>query len=321
MENAPKKPSRSRDVFYIIIILLLMAGTGFIFMKMNGIKSDLEQCSTNTAQMKKDIDGLNDLLKSSGKLDEMGADLKANLESLLDEFEGMETSNAGMQDSINKQIRAIDSLTKEAEKNKGNAYVIYKLNKEAETLRRIMVGYVHTIDSLNTANNELRAEIKVKDNKITEVTTENEDVKNKNKELTTKVEKGSVLQTSNVTAGAIHVRGNGTQVATTRAGRGDMIKACCVILENPIAKSGAKNVYMVATMPDGTVLAPDPNARFSWSGGESQYSLMREIDYQNAQMDLCMYADIKDVELPKGVYQVELFCEKAKIGKTTFTLK
>ncbi|MFZ5551926.1 MAG: hypothetical protein ACOZCO_02330 [Bacteroidota bacterium] len=321
MEDSGKKSGKSRDVFYIIIILLLMAGTGFMYFKMDGYKKDLETCATNTAQMEKDIEGLNELLKSSGKLDEMGADLKANLEILLEEFEGLETSNVGLQDSIARQIHVIDSLKVEAEKNKGNAYVIYKLNKEAETLRRIMVGYVHTIDSLNTANQELRAEIKVKDNKINEVTAENEDVKNKNKDLNAKVEKGSVLQTSNLTAGAIHVRGNGNQVATTRAGRADMIKACCSILENPIAKAGTKGVYMVVMMPDGTVLAPDPNARFKWAGGESQFSLLREIDYQNAQMDLCMYAEVKDIELPKGVYNVELFCEKAKIGKTTFTLK
>jgi hypothetical protein len=99
-----------------------------------------------------------------------------------------------------------------------------------------------------------------------------------------------------------------------------MVKACCTIMENAIAKSGTKQIYMVVTMPDATVLTKDPNARFKWEGGESQYSLLREIDYQNASMDLCLYAEVNG-DLPKGVYNVDLYCERAKIGHTTFTLK
>jgi hypothetical protein len=37
-------------------------------------------------------------------------------------------------------------------------------------------------------------------------------------------------------------------------------------------------------------------------------------------MDLCLYAEVNG-DLPKGVYNVDLYCERAKIGHTTFTLK
>ncbi len=77
---------------------------------------------------------------------------------------------------------------------------------------------------------------------------------------------------------------------------------------------------MVVTQPDATILTQNPEQTFKWEGGESQYSLLREVDYQNQAIDICFYADVK-TDLPKGVYIIELFCEKAKIGKTTFTLK
>lgn len=319
MENQPSN-KKSKDAIYITIIVLLLCGTGFAYYSMSQYRSNYEVCSANTAKMEADIVALNDMLKNSGMSDIMGDDLNESLNNLLAEYKNIETNNVEMQDSIAKQIHAIDSLQQLAQRHKGDAYMIYKLKKESETLRAIMIGYVHTIDSLNTMNQELRTNLNVKEKELVEVKDERDNVKNKNKELETKVAKGSVLQVSGLSSGAIHIRSSGTQVETTRAGRADKVKACCTILENPIAKSGAKNIYMVVTMPNATVLTADPNATFKWDGGESQYSLMREIDYQNAQMDLCLYADAV-VELPKGVYNVELFCEKAKIGKTSFTLK
>lgn len=319
MENRTEE-KKSKDAIYITIIVLLLGTAAFLFYSMNQFKNNYNVCAANTAKMEADIVALNDMLKNSGMSDIMGEDLNESLSNLLSEYKNIETNNKGMQDSIARQIHVIDSLQTLAKKHKGDAYMIYKLKKESETLRSIMIGYVHTIDSLNTLNKELRTNLNNKEKELVEVKDERDEVKNKNKELETKVAKGSVLQLSGLSSGAIHIRNSGSQVETSRAGRADKIKACCTILENPIAKAGTKNIYMVVTMPNATVLTSDPNATFKWEGGESQYSLMREIDYQNVQMDLCLYAEA-NVDLPKGVYNVELFCEKAKIGKTSFTLK
>lgn len=319
MENQPQQ-KKSKDAIYITIILLLLGGAGVLFVQLNQTKNNLKQCSENFDVLQKEKDEMAKMFSENGMADMMGADLKESLANLMDDYQNLETSNSGMKDSIAKQIHKIDSLQQLAEKNKGNAYMIYKLKKETETLRSIMKGYVHTIDSLNTLNIALRKDLSETKDNLSKVETERDNVKEKNKDLEGKVAKGSILQASNLSAGAIHLRSSGKQVETTRAGRADMVKACCTIMDNAIAKSGSKQIYMVVTMPDATILTQDPNATFKWEGGESQYSLVREIDYQNAAMDLCLYAEVK-VDLPKGVYVVELFCEKAKIGKTTFTLK
>lgn len=319
MENAPKN-NKSKDAIYITIIILLLGAGGFLFVQLSQQKTKLAQCTENFDVLMKEKDEMAKMFSENGMADMMGADLKQSLSNLMEDYQGLETSNAGMRDSIERQIHKIDSLQQLAERNKGNAYMIYKLKKETETLRSIMQGYVRTIDSLNTLNQELRADLSSTKQTLNTVERERDDVKEKNKDLEGKVAKGSILQTSNLSAGAIHLRSSGKQVETTRAGRADMVKACCTILENAIAKPGSKSIYMVVTMPDATILTQDPSAKYKWEGGETQYSLVREIDYQNAPMDLCLYAEVKQ-DLPKGVYQVELFCEKAKIGKTTFTLK
>ncbi len=316
MENQPKS-GKSKDAIYITIIVLLLGAAALGFYSMSSYKTQLEGCAADRDAMQKDLNEMAKMLEANGS---NGEDIISSLSDLMTDFQSLETSNAGMRDSIDRQIRAIDSLQQLAQKHKGDAYMIYKLKKEAETLRSIMQGYVHTIDSLNTMNQELRADLKVTKDNLTTVEKERDDVKEKNKDLEGKVAKGSILTCANMSAGAIHLRSSGKQVETTRAGRADMVKACCTIMENAIAKSGTKQIYMVVTMPDATVLTKDPNARFKWEGGESQYSLLREIDYQNASMDLCLYAEVNG-DLPKGVYNVDLYCEKAKIGHTTFTLK
>jgi hypothetical protein len=314
------KPKKSRDALYITIILLLLGGGGLLFVQMSQYKTNFEQYKANFDACAKEKADMEKMFNENGMAEMLGSDLKEGLANLMEDYQSIETSNAGMRDSIQRQIRKIDSLQREAEKNKGNAYMIYKLKKETETLRSIMQGYVRTIDSLNTMNKELRADLSSTKQTLNTVEKERDEVKEKNKDLEVKVAKGSVLQTANFTAGAIHLRNSGKQVETTRAGRADMIKACCTILENTIAKPGTKNVYMVVTMPDASILTQHPEQTFKWEGGESQYSLLREVDYQNQSLDICFYADVK-VDLPKGVYIVELFCEKAKIGKATFTLK
>jgi myosin heavy subunit len=315
-----KEKPKQRDALYITIIILLLAGAGFIYWQLRDVQKNLATCKENTDVMQKEIADLNNLLKNNPEVALMGENLRDNIQQMLDEYAGMKTNNKEMQEKIAVQIHQLDSLKQLAERHKYDAYTIMKLRKETETLRKIMQGYVHTIDSLNTLNVKLKTELKVKENELTEVKDERDKVKEKNKTLEETVAKGSALQTSSLTAGAIHLRNSGKQIETTRAGRADMIKACCTILENPIAKPGAKYIYMVVIKPDATILTQNPAETFKWQGGESQYSLQREIDYQNQSLELCLYADVKE-ELPKGTYTVQLFCEKAKIGQTTFVLK
>jgi hypothetical protein len=68
------------------------------------------------------------------------------------------------------------------------------------------------------------------------------------------------------------------------------------------------------------VLTEDLNSSLTTNEGNTPYSLKREVDYQNANLDLCMYADVKE-ELKAGTYIVKVYADKALIGKSTFTLK
>lgn len=318
MEAQEKK---SKDALYITVIILLVLASAFFCWQMVSYmpyKEQLETCSNENGVLKKDIQEYTKMLADAGFGD--ANDLKEDLSVLLSDFKALETDNDTLNAKIAAQKEKIAELMDQVERAKGNRYEIIKLQKEAGTLRNIMQGYVRTIDSLNTLNTQLIGEIKEKDEKISTVIKEKDEISNEKDKLQDKVTKGAKLQTSGLYAKAIRVRDSGKQVDTDRAGRAEQIKACMSILENPMTKPGTKNVYMVVQKPDATILTQSPTSTFDAGGLSSQFSLVREIDYQNQTMDLCMYAEVKD-DLAKGTYIVQIYCEKMLIGKTTFTLK
>ena len=156
MEEQPKK-SNVKDAIYILIILLLIGGVAFFGYQKGQTEKLLKECGTLSEGLSKDKDELNEILKNTGLIaDAENNQVKENLMAMLQEYDKIESSNEDMQDSIANQKQKIsdlllelDNLNAQKKKDYGK---IYKLQKESETLREIMKGYIHTIDSLNTLN-------------------------------------------------------------------------------------------------------------------------------------------------------------------------
>src|ERR1700741_910059 len=105
--------------------------------------------------------------------------VKNELLALKDEYATLQTNDTKLQAEIEAKKAEIDQLLQEAEKHKGDRYIIAKLKKETETLRQIMKGYVRTIDSLNTLNQNLIVE---KNGVIKDLHAEKDKTKNLSKE-------------------------------------------------------------------------------------------------------------------------------------------
>ena len=74
------------------------------------------------------------------------------------DYGNLQTNDKALQAEIDAKKAEITQLLEDAEKHKGDAYIISKLRKETESLRQIMRGYVRTIDSLGTLNKTLIVE-------------------------------------------------------------------------------------------------------------------------------------------------------------------
>jgi chromosome segregation ATPase len=324
MENAPKKSNK--DAIYIVIILLLLGGAGYLAYAFGSLKKEYANCTALNTQLETEKAELNEIIINSGIVGDADLnDVKKNLLSMLDEYDKIEVKNEEMQLEIDAKKAEIENLLVEVETLKGqkkkDAGAIYKLKKENETLRTIMKGYIHTIDSLNTLNINLTKKIGEKDEQISTISSDLNKVQDKNKNLEDKVKLGSSLQTTAMTAVAIKVKSNGSQTETNRTNRSDQFKVCFTILENKIAKAENKTLYMRVIKPNAEELYGASPVFFQMGTSEGKACISRQVNYQNENVDVCIYYALDGVEPDPGTYIVEVYCEGHKIGKTSFALK
>ena len=248
--------------------------------------------------------------------------IKSDLMKLKDEYATLQTNDAKLQAEIEDKKAKIEELIKEAEKHKGDSYYISKLNKETETLREIMKGYVRTIDSLNTMNqrlivekSEIVGQLNVEKDKIVQLNKEKEN-------LQATIEKGSTLSCFNVTAAGINIKSGGKrQVTTRKAKRADAIKVSFSLGENRIAKNGSKDIFVRIITPDGKEMAKsyDDNYRFIFNNSAGYYAGKTTIDYNNAEIGITTMCEGNSPLVP-GNYIIEVTCDGATVGQTTLTL-
>jgi hypothetical protein len=242
--------------------------------------------------------------------------VKNELLALKSDFEGLQTSNVAIQKDIEEKKARIEELIKEAEKHKGDAYIIAKLKKETETLRAIMIGYVHTIDSLNTLNKTLVAEKKTVLKQLDEEKEKQNTLVKEKEELKTTIAKGSILTCFNVSAKAVLYKRSGKkEVETTKARKAEKIKVSFSLGENKIAKAGEKTVYIRIMTPDGKEMAKsyDDGYRFTFNKSSGYFAGKETLNYANTEISGVTYCEGQG-ELVPGNYIIEIACDGVIIG-------
>jgi hypothetical protein len=159
-------------------------------------------------------------------------------------YDTLTTDNTEMMAQIVAQRTQIEGLLKRA-KNKD--YDIKKLLAETQTLRNIMKGYIHQIDSLQQDNDRLFAEGKQAKEQAVAAETRSKTLEtdlNSAKEI---VKAGSVLSTGGFSATGVFARNSGAEATTDRATKSTMIKTSFTLRENRIVKNN-KKVTEIATI-------------------------------------------------------------------------
>lgn len=305
MSEEKEKSNKKRGIILWIIILLLMGTNGYTVWLINKEQNRVveQKVVTETIIVERD-------------------NVKSDLLVLQKDYDGIVAKDANMQKDIDEKKARIEELIIEAEKHKGDAYVLSKLRKEAETLRSIMQGYVRTIDSLNTLNQNLVAEKKTVLKQLdVEKEKQNTLVKEK-EELKVTIEKGSVLTCFNVSAKAVlFKKGGKKEVETTKARKTEKIKVTFSLGENKIAKSGEKTVYIRIMTPDGKELAKsyDETYKFTFNKSSGYYAGKETLNYANVEITGVTYCEGQGEFVP-GNYVIDITCDGVVIGNGSIKL-
>jgi hypothetical protein len=248
-----------------------------------------------------------------------------NLEAWEDELNAMSIQYEGFHQTISNDslIAQLDTeqlkvqrLQEELRTVKtSNTKRINELKKEIETLRKITLGYVLQIDSLNKLNQQLEKEKEHVTAKYQQATQTVSQLTQEKQLLTETVQMASKLDADNITVTGITDKNK----PTNKIGKMAKLEFQFAINKNITAPTGEKVVYIRIQKPDDDVLVKSRSNVFSYENKELNYSAKRTIEYAGEEYRMSIYWDIEEFLSP-GTYRVDIFADGNLIGRKSFKL-
>ena len=243
--------------------------------------------------------------------------LMTNVAQLQQDYATLSTTN----DTINLQLavereKVAELIEKIKNTEATNSRKLRQYESELSALRTAMRGYIRQIDSLNSLNYALKQENEQVRRDYEETSAKVEELQNTTEKLNKQLDLGSVVKGRGLSVIALNSNNKDTQ----RSSRARQLKTCFSLVENAIAKTGPMKVYIRVLGPDGILMTDGTQQTFMCEGEELIYSAIREVDYQGQELQVCIYF-APGTEFTKGVYTVEAYTERGKIGITEVYLK
>ncbi len=291
--NQQNKANKGVLILLVIIVLVLGASVGIMLSKLSDQKKEAAQ--------------VQEILEVQKKT------LEEDLTDLQDQFGSLQTNNDSLKTLASEQQ---EKITKLLAIQADNAYKIRTYQKELGTLREVLKSYIIQVDSLNQRNLALTAEKTALTKTLAQERAQRERLTDDKQKLTTTVQKAQILSVADILTIGLNSRSKDTQ----RAKNIEKLKTCFTVRENQVAQAGEKVFYLVIIKPDKKVLANKSNNTFpTHEGGEIVYTAYRPIDYENKDIEVCIFSDA--VNQAAGTYEAKIYCDGYLVGSSTFILK
>ena len=245
---------------------------------------------------------------------------KQNLTNELIELQGEYAQLSSNNDSLNVQLdrereKVSQLLDRIKQTDAANRSKIRQYEKELGTLRSIMKHYIFQIDSLNTLNIALRKDAELARAEAAKSAERYQELSKTTDEYARLVEQGSEIKGRGINIVGI----NASNKETDRSSRIKKLRTCLSLIENSIAPKGPMRVYIRVKGPDGILMTSDQQRIFEMNGEQLVYSESREVDYQGAEVEVCIY--FASEQFSKGVYTVEAYTESGLLGTGDILLR
>lgn len=292
-----KKSSNNK----ILLILLLMSIGFNIYQAVDSKKTEeknaieVETLTTAKTDVEKTLtDTYTELNQYKG--------INTKLDSLLQEANS----------KVDEQRDKIQALLKQESNQKVKSA---KLIEELEKLKSLREEYLDKLDAMLVENEKLKKE---KDDLSTTVASLTQN-------LETTVSTAAVLKSEYVTTTATRKKGDNKYAPTLVAKRTNKIECCFTVLDNSIAHSGERTIYMRIVEPGGKVLGDRSkgSGTFRKPGTEEDimFTSSKLIEYKNVKMTECLNWEDLVIPFEKGNYVVEVYIDGMISGVSSITLR
>lgn len=197
-----------------------------------------------------------------------------------------------------------------------NAMEIRRLKKELATLRKVMVGYINQIDSLNKLTAQQKKVIDDVTKKFNRASQQINTLAEEKKNLDKKVTLAAQLDATHIRIEPRNKRGKVARKVK------DVVKLAIsfTIVKNITAENGERTLYIRIAKPDNDVLTKNPANTFTYENRSLAYSIKKYIEYNGEEQNVNVFWDVEEF-LYAGDYRVDIFDGGNLIGSQTFSMK
>ena len=299
MENKNQEQGKNKGTIWIV--LLILSAVLNIYQWRNHTTSVSNYESKVDTLVVEKVNVEQELSETKSELEKYRG-ISSNLDSLLNEAQA----------KIDEQAKKIRGLGAKANNSKE---LNETLQQQLADLQMLRDEYLTRIDSLLMANKQLV-------NEKEELTSTNQ---NLTKNLETTVATASVLKSEYIKVATFKRKGNGKYTETALAKRTHKLSVCFDVLDNKIAKTGDKTVYLKITEPGGKQIGnrSTGSASFKTSTGEEvMYAASSTLSYTGVKQNVCMdYEEQEDKMFPPGTYMVEVYIDGVLSGAGSAVLR
>ena len=196
-----------------------------------------------------------------------------------------------------------------------NATEIRRLKKELATLRKILVGYVNQIDSLDRINKRQQQVIADVTQKYNTASQQISTLSKEKEILDKKVTLAAQLDVTNIRIEPRNKRGKVAKKVK------DIVKLAIsfTVVKNITAENGERTIYIRVTKPDNDALTKSASNTFSYENRTLTYSIKKYIEYNGEEQNVNVFWDVEEF-LYAGNYRLDIFEGGNLIGSQKFTL-
>jgi hypothetical protein len=292
-----KKSTIGIHIFYIVLILLLIGGMSYLFKQNKQVTETLHICDT-----------------SKNNLSVEREQMIHSLDSMAEQLKLAKTSNGELSEDIKAKLAEISALKGRINSQRVNLDSLSTYKREIESVRKVTIHYLTQIDSLNRSNLQLIDKNKELSTKVDEQLKVDVEKTKQLEDLSTKVEKASVMKAGGIACIGI----NSKSKPVTKAKKVVKVKTSFTIMENSVIDAGQKMVYLRIIRADGACLTADETNTFKYENATIIYTEKTEVDYQNKDLDVTIYYNATD-DITPGTYTIQLFCDGKTIGQSQLT--
>lgn len=196
-----------------------------------------------------------------------------------------------------------------------NATEIRRLKKELATSRKILVGYVNQIDSLDRINKRQQQVIADVTQKYNTASQQISTLSKEKENLDKKVTLAAQLDVTNIRIEPRNKRGKVAKKVK------DIVKLAIsfTVVKNITAENGERTIYIRITKPDNDALTKSASNTFSYENRTLTYSIKKYIEYNGEEQNVNVFWDVEEF-LYAGNYRLDIFEGGNLIGSQKFTL-